>query len=163
MSGRGWSSGRCRWSGGNLLAAFLAATAELPGFMRALDANQCAARRPRVGRFHRMLDNRRFGPPDLRRWRFASFRRLGLALDYSYRAPHRVRSPATIQAFGCQVGTVARLPDDRAVQLGPGTLAGSMRPPIGWTRLVVTPDDEVMIVPIKVVVEPRPYREAHAE
>ena len=161
MTGGGWT--RCRRSGSDLLAAFLAATAELPGFMRALDANQCAARRPRVGRFHGMLDDRRFGPPDLRRWRFVPFRRLGLGSEHRYSAGRRVRVPPAIQASGCQVCTVARLPNDGAVQLGPGTLAGAMRPPIGWTRLVMTPNDDVVIVPIKVVVEPRPYREAHAE
>jgi hypothetical protein len=89
----GWTGGRRRRSGGDLLAAFLAATAELPGFMRASDANKCAARRPRVGRFHRMLGDRRFGPPDLRSWRFASFRRLGLVSDYGYLAANRGARP----------------------------------------------------------------------
>ncbi len=150
----GWVDGRCGRPGRHLLAAFLATAAKLPSLLRALDANQCAARRPRAGRFRGMLDHRRFGPPGLRRGRFVPFRRPGLGSDYRYGAGGRVSVPAAVHAFGCLVRTVARLPDHGAVQLSPGPLAGAMVPPIGRTRLVMAPNNEMVVVPIKVVVEP---------
>jgi hypothetical protein len=61
---------------------------------------------------------------------------------------------AAVEALGGQNGTAARLPDGGAAQLDPGTFAGTTRPPTGRTRLIMAPDDEVVIVPIKVVVEP---------
>src|ERR1035437_382111 len=152
--------GRRRRSGDSRLAAFLAAAADLFGLARALDPNQCAAGRPRTGCFRLMLNNHRFGPPRRWRWSFASFRRPGLSADYSNRALDRSRVVAAVHAPGGRTGTIARLPDGGVGRLDARTLTGTARPPIGWARLIVAPDDEVVIVPIEVVVKPCPDREA---
>ena len=177
--------GRRQRSGYSLLAAFLATGAELLGLMGTLDSNQRAAGGPRTGRFRRMLDDHRCGLPDKRRRSFAPFgrmlddyrwgptesrcrgfvslHRLGLAPGYNDRAVDLARVVAAVQALGGQNGTISRLPDGGAGQLDPGPFAGATGPPIGWTRLGMTPGDEVVIVPIKVVVEPCAYRETDPE
>src|ERR1035437_7028008 len=92
-----------------------------------------------------------------------SLRRPGLTADYSNRALDRSRVVAAVHAPGGRTGTIARLPDGGVGRLDARTLTGTARPPIGWARLIVAPDDEVVIVPIEVVVKPCPDREAEPE
>src|SRR5664279_2549948 len=131
--------------------------------MRTLDPNQRAAGRSRAGRFRRMLDDHWFRPTHRRGRRFASFRWSGLAPDRSYRVAGRARGIAAVEALGGDSGMGARLPNGRVGHLHPRPFARATRPPIGRTRLVMAPDDEVVIVPIKVVVEPGAHREAQAK
>src|ERR1017187_7942466 len=101
-----------------------------------------------------MLDDHWFGSPCWGRRGGLSFRRPGRAPGYVYRPVDLGGGIAAVEALGGHSGTVARLPDGGVGQLDPGTFAGATRPPISRTRLAVAPDDEVVIVPIKVVVEP---------
>ena len=101
-----------------------------------------------------MLDDHRCGLPDLRRRGLVPFHRPGLAPGYNCRAVDLARVVAAVKALGSHSRTVGRLPDGGVGQLHPGTFAGAAIPPIGRTRPGMAPDDEVMIVPIKVVVEP---------
>jgi len=168
MRGRGWMGGRCRRSGYSRLAAFLAAAAKLLGLMGTLDPNQRAVGWPRAGRIrqpglapdysYRAVDRCGAG------WsRAGRFRRPRLASGYSYRAADRARVPAPVEALSGRTGMVARLPDGGMGQLYPGTFAGATIPPIGRTRLVTAPADEVVIATIKVEVEPCANGKAQAE
>src|ERR1019366_6419217 len=148
--------GRRRRPGCSLLAAFLATRAELLGLMRTLDANKRGVSRPRGGRCSRMLDDRRCRLPGRRR-------RPGLATNYRYPAADWWRGIPAVKASGRWTGTVAGSPDGGVGQLCPGTLTGTMRPPVRRTRLTMAPHDEVVVAPIKVVIEPPANRKAQAE
>src|SRR5271169_27886 len=110
-----------------------------------------------------MLDDHWFRPTHRRGRCFASFRWSGLAPECSYRVAGRAGGITAVQALGGRTGTVARVPDGGMSQLYPGPFTGATRPPIGRTRLVMAPNDEVVVVPIKVVVEPGAYCEAEAK
>ena len=83
-----------------------------------------------------------------------SFRRPVLVLDYSYRAVDLGSGIAAIEAPGSHNGTAGRSPDGGTGQFDPGTFVGATRPPIGRARLAMAPDNDVVVAPIKVVVEP---------
>src|ERR1035441_4184545 len=102
-----------------------------------------------------MLDDHGRWPPDNRRRHLVVLRGPGLAPDYRYRAVDGRRGIAAVEALGNPSGTVARVPDSGMGQLHPGTLARATRPPISRTRLGMAPDDEMVIVPIKIMVEPQ--------
>ena len=86
-----------------------------------------------------------------------------MAADYRYCAVAGRMGIAAVEARGHPIGTVARAPDSGMGQLHPGTLAGATRPPISRTRLGMAPDDKMMIVPIKIMVEPQAHRKADAK
>src|ERR1019366_999863 len=97
-----------------------------------------------------MTDDHWFRPTRRRGRCFASFRWSGLAPDCSYRAADRARGITAVEALGGASGTVARLPDGGVGHFHPRPFTRAMRPPIGRARLVTAPDDEVVIVPIKI-------------
>src|ERR1035437_1564612 len=131
--------------------------------MRTLDPNQRAAGRPGGRRVRRMLDDHWFRPTHRRGRGFAAFRWSGLAPDCSYRAADRARGITAAEAPGGDSGTVARLPDGCVGHCHARPSTRAMRPPIGRARLVTAPDDEVVIVPIKIVVEPGAQGKAQAK
>ena len=43
------------------------------------------------------------------------------------------------------------------------SLTGRLMPPIGWARMIVTPDNDIVAPPVKIAIQPQANREADAE
>ena len=136
------------------LPALLAAVAELLRVMRALDADERAAGRTLVRRLRGMRWG--YGMRRRRRLRPSNGRRGGFVMLNVRWLDHRMGwvslVPAVNVARWRNSRVIVRLPDDDVLDLFVSAFGRAARPPIGRTRVIVAPHNEIVIVPIEIVV-----------
>ena len=82
-------------------------------------------------------------------------------LPWQPRVPVIGNTPAPVATMNHNCARIiARMPDRRVTRV---PLTWRLMPPIGRTRMVVTPDNDMVVPPVKIAIQPQPNRPADAE